>query len=465
MKTSEIKKIVDGFTFKEFNLDKRPQYDVDKVRAIDLLTPKRIDVVAKYMYMLFKQQKIKSGLAEEVYRNHIEIFSEGGFYEPGSETKTSYEDFLKEYDQIYDSLKKKGFDVKKSLIPVGNDGVIINGGHRTAASILLDQEVGILEIPDHAAPRYDFKYFEKGKMPSEYLDFLISSYIRLTPSTVYTICLWPKAVKINRLKECEKQIYDDTNVIYKKTLSLTRIGLKNLMMHLYRNEQWVGGGKDNFMGTYGKVDSCYAKADTIVYFVEADSLETIINLKNKIRSIYGVDKRSVHITDTKQESLFAADLVLNSHGPLAMNCGYPSKLNSKLKTLEKQLSEMKNKDVILNPLYTLQYFGRDVKIEGDDLWPIKKLNKDVTYDARNFFTYCGFKLFAPEYAKELCDEKYAAQFDDIIKKEKISTGARMKESISRAAYRTKRRTKATLRKVGLLKVVYKIKGRHSDKNK
>lgn len=462
MKKTAINELVGEYTFKKFGLDKNNQYDITSVRAIDLLTPNRIDLIAKYEYLVFKQNAVKSNLAEEVYKSHLDVFSDGGFYEPGSDTKNSYEDFVKEYDDIYDSLKERGFDSAKSLIPIGNDGVIINGGHRTAASIFLNQEVSVLEIPNHSGPKYNYKYFERSKMPREYLDFLALNYVKLAPRTTFVICLWPKAVKMNKTKECEALIEKKTKVIYKRVLPLTKMGLKNLMMHLYHKEQWVGAEKNNFMGTYGKVDACYAKADTILYLVEADSLATIIDLKNQIRSVFGIDKRSVHITDTREEAIYTVDLALNSHSVLAMNCGYPDKLNAKLKKLEEQFAKLKNKNVVLNPLYTLLYFGHDVKItEEDDFVSIKELKKDVVYDTRNFFTYRGFKLLSPEYAKEISPAKYAAAFDSIIKKDNIPTKAKVKEGVSKVAFRAKRKTKVTLKKLGLLKYVDKLRGKKS----
>lgn len=458
MSIPPLKDLIDGFTYDKFGLDENEQYNMLEVDAINLLTPDRIDIVAKYMYLFFKQNHIKSDLAKSVYKNHIEIFSEGKFYEPGSKTKTSYEDFVKEYDEIYNNLKKHGFDAKKSLIPVGSNHSIINGGHRTAASIFLKQKVGILEIHNHQSPNYDYKYFEKAQMPREYLDFMALNYMKLTPKRTFVICLWPRAVSMNKTKECEDLILEKTSLIYKKVVPFNKIGLKNFMMHLYHNEKWVGAEKNNFMGVYGKLDVCYAEADTILYFVEADGIDIIMDLKNQIRSIFGIDKHSVHITDTEQEAHLAADLILNKNGLLALNCGYPDKLNPKLDNLRNKKKQSKNQNLILHPIYTLQYFGYDIKKRsGDDFYDISKLDKDIDYDIRNFFYYRGFKLFSPEYAKELCDEKYSQLFDSILSMDKISFRSKVKEDFSKTVFRTKRKIKHLLRKVGLLDYIYEIR--------
>ncbi len=462
MAQTSIKELIDGFTYAKFGLDENEQYNISKTKAIDLLTPNRLDLVAKYMYLFFKHNHIKSNLAEEVYKNHIEIFSEGKFYEPGSDTKKTYDDFIKEYDQIYKDIKKNGFNAEKSLIPIGNDGVIINGGHRTATAIFLNKEVTTLEIHNHPGPHFDYKYFERGRMPREYLDFLALNYVKLTPKPTFAICLWPRAVSMNKTKECEALIAENTSIIYKKVLPLSKIGLKDLMMHLYHNEKWVGPEKSNFMGVYGKLDVCYAESDTIIYFVEAKNLATIIDLKNQIRSIFGIDKHSVHITDTENETYLAADLVLNPNGLLALNCGYPDKLNPKLDSLRNKTNGLKSQKVILGPSYTLQYFGYDIKIKGDDFRDINSLTRDVVFDTRNFFFYRGFKLFSPEYAKELSDGKHANLFDAIINMKKLSTKAKIKESLAKAKYLAKRRLRSALRKAGLLEYIRNIRKRNHE---
>ena len=459
MAQNNISNLIDNYTFAKFALNENEKYNIATVKAIDLLNPNRFDLVAKYMYLFFKINHIKSDLAEKVYEKHIEIFSEGKWNEPGSDTKKSFADFTKEFDDIYNSIKKDGFDAKKSLIPIGNDGIIINGGHRTAAAMFLNKEVTVLEIHNHTGPRYDYKHFEKARMPREYLDFLALNYVKLTPKSTFAICLWPRAVSMNKTKECEELISKYTSIIYKKTMPLSKIGLKDFMMHLYHNEKWVGREKSNFMGVYGKLDVCYAEADTIVYFVEAKDLATIVDLKNQIRSIFGIDKHSVHITDTESETHLAADLILNPNGILAINCGYPDKLNPKLDSLRVKISERKNQKVILNPLYTLQYFGYDIKVKDNDFYNIDDLSRDVVYDTRNFFLYRGFKLLSPEYAKELSNGKHANLFDAIINMKKLKTKAKIKEGFAKAWYLTKRKGRGALKKVGLLDTYYKIRKR------
>ncbi|MBR1796129.1 hypothetical protein IJ765_02620 [Candidatus Saccharibacteria bacterium] len=447
--------LIDATTIRKFDINDNKEYSITEKYGVDLLVPRRIDLVAKYMLLLFKNKKIKSDLAKNVYRKHIEAFSDGRFYEPDSQTKTNYDAFLTEYDKLFHSIKKNSFNPKTSLIPVGNDGVIINGAHRVAISIFLNSTVYLLDINDHSGPHYNYRYFTQRHLGENYLDFLTLNYMKITRRPTFVICLWPKATSMNKLPECERLINRKTDVIYKKELPLKKLGLKNFMMHLYHTEKWVGAGKNNYVGAYGKADSCYTKkSNTILYFVEAKNLDTILKLKEDIRSIYNVGKHSVHITDTPEEAMLAANLTLNPNSVSVLNNGYPGKLNAKLDRLREYST--KTERAILNPLYTLQYFGYTTEAVSEDFYDVSKLQKDVEYDINNFFYYRGFKFFSPEYAKELCNDKYRKEFDAITQLNKISIKAKVKESFSKNLYKAKRTARFALRKAGLLEPARKI---------
>jgi len=450
-----INQLLDESTIKNLNLKEDDSYTLETKKAIELLNPRRLDVIAKYLYLLFKDNNIKSNLANEVYKEHIGIFSDGEFYEPGSKTKTSYDSFLEEFDELYSDIKKNGFDASKSLIPIGKDNVIINGGHRTAISMYLDKEVSLLRINKCNGPHYDYVYFQKNAMKSDHLDFLVYNYIKITNKPVFAICLWPKAVEMNKTAKCEELISKKTNIIYRKRIGLNKFGLKSYMMQLYKNEKWLGEEKNNYMGAYAKLDPCYAKEDTIIYFVEAKDLKTILELKKEIRNIYNIGKHSVHITDTKEEAETAANLVLTKYGVFSLNNGRPNQINNTIRIIEKD-QNCSNKNV-LNPLYTLKYFGYEIDEPKKKSAPIKSYEKDLQYDTNNFFYYRGMKFISPDYAKELCGAKYSKQFDKILNLNKVPIKATIKEETTIIKYMTRRTAKKILKNTGLLNVAIKIR--------
>ncbi len=211
-----ISKYISQFTIDSLGLKDDTEYIIKRVSAIDLLSTNRIDIVAKYMFILFEIKNVKSDLAYNIYKKHIEIFSEGRFYEPGSETKNTFERFIIEFKEIYSSLKKDGFDKKISLIPLGKDNVLINGAHRTSAAIFLGLDIDVIQLLETTGPYYDYKFFERNNMKREYLDFMALNYLKLTKRNVYAICIWPKAVKQKKEKILEEIIRNNTQIVYKK---------------------------------------------------------------------------------------------------------------------------------------------------------------------------------------------------------------------------------------------------------
>lgn len=441
---SDIEKLLDKTTIRNYKLEEGDTFTIEAKNAKDLLTPKRLDLVAKYMYLLFSRQGIKSNLANDIYKKHIEIFSDGKFYEPDSDTKTSYDSFLKEFDDIFAKIERDGFDSKKSLIPVGNDGTILNGAHRIATAMYLNKEVSILSIDKSQGINYDYEYFKKGCMETRYLDFLALNYVKLSNKNMYAICLWPRAVSLNKMRECEEIIKSQTTILYKKQLNLSQLGLKNFMANVYQTESWVGGVKNNYVGTYGKVDPCYAKAKTIVYFVEGGTLESILKLKDNIRTMYGIGKHSVHITDNTEETIRVANLILNTSSESVLNLSRPNKCISELANRDYA------KDEILNPMYTLALFGHEIPAQEQATVKIEQLKKDVLYDTSNFLYFRGMRFFSPQYAKENCDAKYARQFDSILKTSKTPLSLKTKEGVTKTKYKVKRKIRYMLRKAGVL---------------
>lgn len=449
-----ISDYIDEFTIKSLDINKNAQYSIYTLDACELLTVNRIDLIAKYMFILFDLQNIQSELAYETYKNHIEIFSEGRFYEPGSSTKNSLEKFISEFRDIYESVKNNGFDRRISVIPIGNDGALINGAHRAAVSLYLKLNVDVVQLKEYPGECYDYKYFLRKNINKKHMDFMALNYIKLTCRNVYAICIWPRAVKKNKEKELEELVSSTTNVIYKKAVRFNKNGLKQLTIHLYSNQEWIGSTKNNYSGAFGKYFECYDDADTVFYFVEGGDLSSILEIKNKLRKIYEMGKHSLHITDTKDEALLVAELVLNDNSINALNYGKPEYLYKDMENLTISYKHIGEK-YILNPMYTLRMYGYDVKC-SETFVEINSLPRDVRYDISNYFYYMGLKFVSPYYAAELVDKEYENMFFNIINLQKVPFSVIIKEKYETIRYILKRNIKAFLREIGVLQIIYRL---------
>ena len=141
----------------EYLREKKFYEEIDPSR---LLSSKRIDIIPKYLLMKMllrgeNDEEIKSLYVRTLlmWENATEKLGLFSF-----KAKQCTDDFLSEAKTLLLSMKEKGF-CKYEYIPT-DDGVPINGQHRTAAALALNEKVWIHAIHDTAMP-CDFAWFEK----------------------------------------------------------------------------------------------------------------------------------------------------------------------------------------------------------------------------------------------------------------------------------------------------------------
>ena len=92
------------------HITKETPFFIEEVCGRELLCPARMDLAAKIAYIEARETGADMGFARELYRKHIEAFSEGYFTEPGDENKDSLDKFFTVVDELIDDFKKNGFD-------------------------------------------------------------------------------------------------------------------------------------------------------------------------------------------------------------------------------------------------------------------------------------------------------------------------------------------------------------------
>ncbi|MFT4261026.1 MAG: hypothetical protein ACMXX9_01185, partial [Candidatus Woesearchaeota archaeon] len=86
----------------------------------------RLDIIIKYLYVKSYVENNNYEYYKKLYLTSIKIIN-GGF----EDNKKSIDDFLNKFNKLITSIQKKGFN-KKYSIPIGKDGIILNGAHRLA---------------------------------------------------------------------------------------------------------------------------------------------------------------------------------------------------------------------------------------------------------------------------------------------------------------------------------------------
>jgi hypothetical protein len=327
-----------------------------------LLSPYRIDLIAKFIYIESKEKKVNIEYAKELYKSHIQAFTHGRYKEQGQETtKSGIEVFYNILDQLIITIQEEGFNNKVSRIPIDKNGIIIDGAHRTAVCAYYNKPISVSQF-DIEGPKYDFEFFNKRMMKSKYLDFMVHNYIKIKGKNLYALCLWPKAYENRDLvKEFLKA---NVKLVYEKQVSLTPRGAHSFVSQIYSHHDWVGTPKNGFSGSKNKVDSCFASTNPLVVFVfeTEKSLDEIVALKEEFRKIVGLGKHSVHVTDNQNETIQISELLLNDNSIYHMNYANPfqyykgiERLLTFRKLLKKQSHD--SKEILIDGSGSLEVFG------------------------------------------------------------------------------------------------------------
>ncbi len=267
---------------------------MNTVNPNDLLTHKRFDVVVKYMYA--------SNLASEFYKNaykeHLRIWN--GFYE-GSPRKRGFEDF----DNAFKSIINNTVD---EAVPVNPEGHIANGAHRLAAALYHQRPINIRNTnPDeNNYVESDYEYFVKRGLSQSIVKRTALEYAKLKSNT-HVMCLFPIAHK--RMTEVINIIEKHSNIFYKSSEVFNSTGQLGLIKEIYLSDGW---GTEKAIRK--KCKQCFRGMSQVTFvLLDAKNLETVKEMKNKIRALFKVGNHSVHINDTHEDTIRIAKTVFNAN--------------------------------------------------------------------------------------------------------------------------------------------------------
>ena len=288
-----------------------------------LLTPKellcadRYDVLAKYIYARLRELGAQTSWGYEMYDAHLHVW---GNYTEGYPYKNGIKNFIDSFHDTLDSIKEHGFDHKKSCIPVRIDTkVALNGAHRIAASLLYHPNIPIqcatITAMRSVPPPIDADYFKKrtqfvkSGLGEKYLDAMALHYVMLKDNT-FAVCLYHCAR--NKDEQVIDLIKRYAQIVYIKDLELTQHGPRNFISMVYDGESWTKVPEY----LQHQIDCCFSKQCTHwsvrVFIIETRCSEKLVECKQKIRDLFAIGKRSVHINDTHDETLRIAQSVLNA---------------------------------------------------------------------------------------------------------------------------------------------------------
>jgi hypothetical protein len=284
---------------------------VEDVLPYDLLFhPKRFDAMAKYIYAKHWKLGIDSDWARRLYLEHLRIIAPGYTEGDGSEKK-GIPAFIKAFDEILSSVAAKGFDPELNVIPVNEEGVIIDGAHRLAACAAFDRIVTIVRPVRHYLHDYSSSWFVAKGFPLKWADAVVAEFCRLNGNS-YIAIVWPKA--IGRDQEIRNALNAAGRVYYEKRISLYRNGPVNLMKVVYGHHSWIGSWSDGYSGAVGGAAKYFeGDGDVRIFVFDCPSPSLVLKAKSDIRALFGIGNYSIHINDTHEEAVTLSQMLLNEN--------------------------------------------------------------------------------------------------------------------------------------------------------
>lgn len=256
--------------------------------------------MAKWIYIDAREKNLNLERAVKIYMDNINAFSLGTFTEPGTESKNSFSKYLDDFNLLIDDIKINGFNENISLVPVGEDNIILDGSHRTAAAAYYDKNVTVIYFPGMRR-QWDYNFFRQRLMSDINMGFMASSYTSVKDN-LYMACLWPRT-GLRLADKVQDILLKAGNILYSQDIYLTFNGIKNFMANIYSHDSWVGTEANNFAGAAGKARACFDKNYPVRTFLfQAHSSELVLECKQRIRDLYNIEKSSVHISDGQAET-------------------------------------------------------------------------------------------------------------------------------------------------------------------
>jgi hypothetical protein len=295
-----------------------------------LLHPERIDLIPRFIYVKQRMQGVSQATARRVYlRNVFSLAAHDEVHDPialdqtGVETITPsrgrVEDYLDSFDALIKSMQRDGFDPQRSVIPVGHNGVALDGGHRIAAAAYLGIPVWTVDVDWHFSR--DLEYFTRYGRAEAVADEIALNYVRIDPLAAI-VTVFPVAHGEDAYVERELRTLG--SIVHKKEIRLQRRAATMLLAQMYAGSEWIGTGSEGFPGARLRAERSFPSAigqitSPLRAYVLASSASSGLMraCKERIRGHYRKGNESIHITDSYWEAQVLAGVYFN-HNSLAM---------------------------------------------------------------------------------------------------------------------------------------------------
>jgi hypothetical protein len=324
---------------------------------------------------------VKLGFVPEPIRDRYlkSTFAFNGLFEE-IPRKSGALEFEKSFVNTIQSLKNGGFNPNISLIPVTNDGYIVNGAHRVAASAALGIDVFTQQV--EVKEKFDFDYF-LSRDSSKNLETALINLIKF--SKEMRIAIVHSNIDPKFDGTIESSLTQVASVVYKKNLVPSLNMYINLQKINYleldelQKKSWTGTYKNGYRGLRAHAMTCMGPWPIRFYFLRVFNPASLIDVKHSIREFLPNYSHSIHTTDNQTETFKVATSILHEESLVAL-FNRPYRLHTKLDDF---ITKLENRTFAVPPKFTEPNFliGGSAAMDAHGIRPSRDIDilKTDTY--------------------------------------------------------------------------------------
>ena len=416
---SEVIKIIDPELIGKLPLQE--SHLVEVIDPVDLLSPKRFDIMADYIYAKYKYLD-----AAKEWRCRVN--SECRKLMASSETESNQANLiandLNKFYEIFENLNIDDVEKEDHYLPVTDDNILIGNAHQLATSLVHQHSVNAVKF-NYQPNKYDYQFFSNHGLSLDVGDSMALAFSRLCQNMVVVVVFPIARGKDDEIKDV-LSAYGE--IAYEKQIRFSELGRYNLIRMLYFNMHWIDPDGDITYGICHHVDHRFWRDNPVkFYFFIFDDLLRILEAKARLRALFDLKNFPVHINDTHDETVWIAEHILTPNSNFFMNHAQPWLSMKFLKYLNLFHNEINQKglakdkfclidDAVLSAFglrdtkhINYLYFGdttsvnlsSEFRANNNEILSQRISIDEFIFDPRNYFYFRGIKFVSPSALAEL----------------------------------------------------------------
>lgn len=319
-----------------------------------LFTPKRLDLIVKYLYAKELLEENENDYCQNVYKDlyvrHILMRTMG--VEPKrdyeSTAKFSIEDYCENFKQLLFDIKINGYN-KNFPIKLDKNKNIENGAHRIAISALLGKDIF---YEDNAQQGYDwnFEWFEKNGFNTQDKQRILKGFIDINQEHCAIFVIWNPLFKyIDNVYAVLSKYFDIVGSV-ELDFEDNYIAFTNALLEIYEPNISNNGGNEAVILEKAKIlQANYLNFKVVVVTNQSKNMDKSIDeltkiCKEEIRLLFNhiLPKEcfcTLHSSDSIGECQYLANILLSpnniKHLKMRLNYSYNNQFIDRVRNLKK----------------------------------------------------------------------------------------------------------------------------------